>query len=688
MTEKQVRLKVISDVESTELDALEHKLDALKQKQIDIKTERLESDLKRVTNELNRLKSTRDALATGKRFLNTQDIPKAEQQIRQLDSQIERLTKEEHRIRIRVDDNALNNEIRQTQNQIRNIPKNTAGDAEGAGKKVGERFGAGFKMMMSNFGAMIGFELFGQLTEATKSSLNATSNLEYFGKRMGLSSQRTAEFNAHLEEMQKQYRKVDMTAVGATAEELANKFNIGQENLEGMTELTAVMSSEFVKQGRTQEDAILAVGDALDGEFRRLKEIGVTQDMLKNNGWDGDINNKKGLIEALNKTMDKLGFKQTAQDITDLQGAMQALQVAGGDLLAAVLIPLTPIIISAVEGIISFIDAVKALPDWAKMGALAGGFAAAILLLGGYLYATVPAWIAQATAVWGNVTAFLALELPLGLTVGWLLLLIAIGIALGLAFLYLYNNVDWFRAGVDNLVATLQWLAGVIWNSVVGTIQWLMDLFNQFTAQIGLNTNDWIQAVLGFILFLPQLPLRLGQIFIDAIARALGFGNNFTSNMINSALRAVQGFANAVMGIPRALQNCLNWAYQIVMNNPLVQALQWLGQQAVHAFSILGLGQGSPGDIYGAMDNELKWTSDLVKDNRLIDDTSNLGKDITHAYDPDLANGTSLSSLGAVGGDIIFNLYGDMDEESRMNRFVDAVIRRLNFDNETAGRTV
>lgn len=206
---------------------------------------------------------------------------------------------------------------------------------------------------------MIGFNLVNSFVEYGRAAINAEGQLKYFAQRLNMSASESREFNATLEQMQTQFRKVDMKAVGASAEEMAVKLGLPKQALGDLTKATAVMSSAFVKEGRSQEDAILAVSDAMDGQFRRLQELGITQEMLMANGWSGDINDKIGLLKAMNITLDEMGFTETAQDITSLDEAFQALGVAGGQLLASILIPITPALVSLAEGAMHAFDQIK-----------------------------------------------------------------------------------------------------------------------------------------------------------------------------------------------------------------------------------------------------------------------------------------------------------------------------------------
>lgn len=250
---------------------------------------------------------------------------------------------------------------------------------------LGSIFG-GLKGVLSMTAGMIGYDLVNGIVQAARASINAASQLDYFGKRLKMSGSETTAFRQQIDGLQKEFRKVDMTAVGATAEEMAVKFNLPKKSIGDLTRMTAVLSSTFVKEGRTQEDAILAVSDALDGQFKRLQEIGITQDTLKANGWNGNLEDQDSLIKALNKSMQEMGYEQTAKDITNLDEAWGALTIAGGQLLQKVLVPITPVLIQMIDGLLKAADAVGSmisafggLPDWATVGAGVAGVGLALV---------------------------------------------------------------------------------------------------------------------------------------------------------------------------------------------------------------------------------------------------------------------------------------------------------------------
>ena len=636
------------------------------------------------------------------------------------------------------------------------------------------------------------------------------------------------------------------------------------------------------------ESAMFDLSKGIKGLYASLDQYGITEDALMHTGlWSGKEDDVEGYIAAVNQVTGSTD--ELMSSTQGLEALMGKAFSRGGKRLGQDILPHVK---NLLQGFLNLDDAT-------------GGWLSTMMLMGGGALTGLTTFLSTAGQVINGMKmmkeAYIVLrdaEILEGIagwfSISWMLVAIAIAIALGLAIWYLYENVDWFREGVDNLIAGLSNLVNYILSSVMGTFNWLSSLFTEFTAQLGLNTNDWTQAILGFILFLPQLGFRLTQLFVDAIAKAAGFGDDFTNTMINGAINtvngfisyitslpgklkqeldsmlamagdfalriadmlsfggasmvygwitgsgehspgfmydallgeltamvglpseilgqlvdwisqyggemanaltqsllglsfdeainnilwlltnlqglqdwiftagglipasvdltgnmvmdtiirvitfvgtlpvqlamifantiaktlgfgnnfvqglvsramsAVQGFSNAIQGIPQALQNCLNWAYNIVMNSPLVQALQWLGQQAANAFSILGLGQRSPGKIVKSMKQELEWTKEAVYTSDLANYVGRLGSKVSDSFNPsfndvDLGNFTldNIKSSLRVSNDnenggvtYVFNLYGDIDNEDRMKQFLDYAKRELHWNNETAGRDI
>lgn len=272
-------------------------------------------------------------------------------------------------------------------------------------------------------------------------------------------------------------------------------------------------------------------------------------------------------------------------------------------------------------------------------------------------------------------------------------------VALAAALIWAYYNVDWFREMVDNAWASLVQMAGVVWSYIQPVIQWLSDAFNSFTSQLGLNTNDWTQAVLGFLLFIPQLPARLAVVLANAIAKVLGFGNNFVQRMYNTGVQSVNRFIGQITSLPGRLQTELNNMLSAVNTwaSTLPQKFWDAGVNAVKNF-LSALGIASP----GTMQRSLVWEiSEMgrrtpIEARPLLENMSRLGSDIVDEFgDPTLGVGfeTMNSSLvgNADGFGQILNLnieVGTVDSEDRVQEIVDAVTRTLAWNNATAGRRV
>lgn len=175
---------------------------------------------------------------------------------------------------------------------------------------------------------MWGFNELMDIYNNTYSHINAEGQRDYFADRIGMDTKALNGFKGEIASMQKQYQKLDMTVVGANALETASKYGVASKDLGNLTKVMAIYGSEFVKQGRSQEDSILAINDALDGELRRLKEVGIGAEELEATGlWSGDESDKTGMILALLQIADERGYTKTAQEITNLSDAIQVLEV-------------------------------------------------------------------------------------------------------------------------------------------------------------------------------------------------------------------------------------------------------------------------------------------------------------------------------------------------------------------------
>ena len=234
-------------------------------------------------------------------------------------------------------------------------------------KKTGGGGGLGFlKNAASMTVGMLGYDLVNSVMETTRASLNARSGMQAFAQRLGMSGAEVQKFQSDLDGMQTSFKKIDMDVVGQQETDMAYRLGLPKQSLSELTETTAIFTDAMQRNGRSAEDSMLAMSDAMDGQFTRLKEIGISQEDLMKNGWSGDINDKTGLLKAMNKALKDQHYDELAKSVDTLDDAWQVLNVTMGNLLEQILVPLTPVIVGIVSaigdvisGIMGFVNNLK-----------------------------------------------------------------------------------------------------------------------------------------------------------------------------------------------------------------------------------------------------------------------------------------------------------------------------------------
>ena len=277
---------------------------------------------------------------------------------------------------------------------------------------------------------------------------------------------------------------------------------------------------------------------------------------------------------------------------------------------------------------------------------------------------------------------------------------------------YLYFNNEQVRAAIDGLGQTFMWVGQIMYTSIINAINWiigaLQNLWNYiFTlgglipANVSITGNQIIDTILRVLAFLLTLPIQVAKVFINIIAKALGFGDNFSQRMISGAVNAVNGFISWISTLPGRLAEELNKMLQMAADFAMEIANKLTGGAAGMVVGwVTGSGERSPGFMYDAFEGELQSMDDTAKvhSSRLQSVIGNMGAGIVDSFgEPSLGlryEDTMNSRLETAtmnndnGNTYNFYHYGDMDNEERQEKFVDAVIRRLYFENKTAGRKV
>lgn len=200
----------------------------------------------------------------------------------------------------------------------------------------------------SMVGAMFAFQLVQGFIDSTQQSIHAKSQMEAYQKTMGMSEHAVDSFNKKLNETVSTYKKMNKYSLGETVAGLGIEFNLTGKQMEGMMKTVARLQSEYLRAGRSAEEADLAVKDIMQGEFLRLsRETGVGKDDLKALGWSGDTKDIASLQRALDKVAEQRNWDAFAQQATSLSDVLAILKNRFGEFVADLTSIITPGIVGA-----------------------------------------------------------------------------------------------------------------------------------------------------------------------------------------------------------------------------------------------------------------------------------------------------------------------------------------------------
>ena len=277
---------------------------------------------------------------------------------------------------------------------------------------------------------------------------------------------------------------------------------------------------------------------------------------------------------------------------------------------------------------------------------------------------------------------------------------------LGQAFEWLMSTwqmvIDLFSTGAtiitDTLTNTFTWL-GEVWNNVVNLFMTYAPLIAQV---LFVMATGGVGAIVLLVAQFMGMPNQVGGALQNVIGRVTSFVSSVVSNMVSGATRAVSGFVSGLSNLAGAVYSELSKTLDRVMDwgSQIVSRLGEIAQRAWQAF-VSGLGIGSPGYIQILTLKELDDTGKRVPQaaSRIVDNLSSMATEAVDAWGtPSFgyefgngkghAGGTVATTGAGAGNNYTFNLYGDIDNEDRMQKFIDAVVRELQWKNETAGRNI
>ena len=214
------------------------------------------------------------------------------------------------------------------------------------------------------FTAMGGMALWGfamEISEGVKQTFKAKNEMEaQLKQNENVGDGGIEYFRKNLDKLTKTYKKVNKYSIGETVSSIGLEFDLTAKQMKDALPIVTMIQSEYVRAGRTSEEAALAVKDILQGEFQRLsRETGVGKEELVAYGWDEDKTNIDGLLKALKKAALDRHWDVFAKKATSLNDVLtitkSRFEETGADLLDSA----SPMIVEGFNMIIGAIDSVS-----------------------------------------------------------------------------------------------------------------------------------------------------------------------------------------------------------------------------------------------------------------------------------------------------------------------------------------
>jgi tape measure domain-containing protein len=375
-----------------------------------------------------------------------------------------------------------------------------------------------------------------------------------FRKAMEKGEITAEEFNAAL-------MKLGTDPVAVEAAKSTKTFEGALGNLNATINSGLVRALDAIKPAATGAITALATGLGVAIDWVTIAATGLYDLLVKGDyqgmlykafGWEEDSAAVDILFRIRDAALEVPGALQQAKDkgtefITKLWEFREPITVIAGLILTLMIPRLVQLGIEALKS-----AAQQKLAWMIAQGAATRAQIAAVFAA----WTIMGTWVAMATAATINAVKIAASWLVAMGPVGW-----AIGIIAALvgAFIWAYNNVEWFRNGVD---AAMRWVGEAFQN--VG--KWFSDVWTGIV--------DWINGTL--------LPIfqNIGQFFVDAWGGAVGWWN---STLMPAVQSVGQWFSDLFTNVGNWLRDFVGffvdgWGMLVdFYNGVLAPAINWVG---------------------------------------------------------------------------------------------------------------
>lgn len=198
------------------------------------------------------------------------------------------------------------------------------------------------------------------LVEATKETITNKSEMDSMLQQMKLTGNQVNSFNKALDNTISRFQKMNKYSLGETVSSLGVEFGLNAKEMEKAMPIVAMVQSEYIRAGRTAEEASLAVKDVLQGEFQRLsRETGVGRNELLAAGWNGKNTDVMSLLTALEKIGTSRHWDVFAEKATSLNDILIITSDRLTEFVARLESFVTPAITGIFNGLISLVSSIS-----------------------------------------------------------------------------------------------------------------------------------------------------------------------------------------------------------------------------------------------------------------------------------------------------------------------------------------
>ena len=218
------------------------------------------------------------------------------------------------------------------------------------------------KTIMGAMGGMAVWNFAFGLIEKAKETYNAKNEMEsILNKNSKVNAEGVQVFNKALDDTVARFQKINKYTLGETAAGIGLEFELNAKEMAKSLDVIAMVQNEYIRAGRTSEEAALAVKDILQGEFMRLsRETGVGKDdLIEKYGWNGKTEDVQDLMKALEKAGKSRHWDLFAEKATSVNDVLTITQNRFGEFGADLMTHAEPMIVGAFNGILSAVDSLK-----------------------------------------------------------------------------------------------------------------------------------------------------------------------------------------------------------------------------------------------------------------------------------------------------------------------------------------